>query len=708
LRALHDFRTFGQDATAPDAAENEPVRVDTADPPVVDPMGGSRIRVTGAGFDERTTATIGGERAVVERVETGTLVVRTPAVAGPRTALVVRRGAAVSAPVELEVFTPSDLPGARVFDASKGVETQGPAWHDEWQRLSVEIAPDWRVRDGNTTTWFPRTRRFYMVGGWNGYPVPDGFSSVPEGTYPPENTTNEVWSSPDGIAWTLELPHGHAQFERRHVHNTVVFRDRMWVIGGDTHQGHYNHDVVSSADGHTWVVELGPGAAAAPPWSPRGMQISGVFDGHLWTMGGQDMAGDPTEMQVYNDVWRSDDGVDWVQVAPHDSEAPDRWRGCAGVGGVVEFKRRLWLVGCGCDTSGSNCGPAELRAEVWSTVDGATWVRHRSPPWAGKTWHDVVVWDGRLWVLFGYTFGDPAAGWPQGNANEAWWSEDGEHWTPMPHDAPVPGSHAQGVAVGEEGVLLSGGNYTFGFGAGVDKSVWRLVSHHGDAVAGWTDRGEAGLHVAPPDEAARPVRLPDAFGPGSPGLHFDGSRTVLHLGDLQAPDPQPDGRTVLWVARAPELPTPWGWEETYAPVGTIVAGGLPGAGPDAAVGLSDGAVVLVHRTQALGSAGEPLYRRVEGGTGLQVGPGQVHLAGLTRSAEGVLHVVVDGRGLPAGLAESHSGGWNRLGGAMDDAYYGPHTRFAGTLGAVIILPFAAEAADLARIRAWSRGRFGSP
>jgi hypothetical protein len=53
-------------------------------------------------------------------------------------------------------------------------------------------------------------------GGWNGEMVPDGFSTVGPDVYPPENTSGEVWSSADGVTWTLDLPHGHGQFERRH------------------------------------------------------------------------------------------------------------------------------------------------------------------------------------------------------------------------------------------------------------------------------------------------------------------------------------------------------------------------------------------------------------------------------------------------------------------------------------------------------------
>lgn len=82
------------------------------------------------------------------------------------------------------------------------------------------------------------------------------------------------------------------------------------------------------------------------------------------------------------------------------------------------------------------------------------------------------------------------------------------------------------------------------------------------------------------------------------------------------------------------------------PLGTLVAGGLPGVGPDDAIWLSDGAVVLVHRTRGLGAAGEPVYQRLARGGGLQRGPGEVHLAGIAPGADGALRFVVDGRLLP--------------------------------------------------------------
>lgn len=45
---------------------------------------------------------------------------------------------------------------------------------------------------------------------------------------------------------------------------------------------------------------------------------------------------------------------------------------------------------------------------------------------------------------------------------------------------------------------------------------------------------------------------------------------------------------------------------------------------------------------------------------------------------------------------------------MEDGYYGPNTRFEGTLGAVLVVPEVLDAATIDRVQAWAQGRFGAP
>ncbi|MBM4361016.1 MAG: IPT/TIG domain-containing protein, partial [Deltaproteobacteria bacterium] len=219
----------GLDATltVPDAAAPS---IASIDPPLGDPLGGARVTIVGAHLAGATIEIGGAPCDEIEVLGDATLRCRTPALAaGPHDVRATTAAGAATLADGFEAWSPAEIAGTRLFDARVGVETAEAKTHYEWQRLTAEIAPGWRVRDGNTLTWLPSTSRFWMVGGWNGYQEPEGFSHVdPDlGVYPLQNTTNEVWSSPDGVSWTLVLPHEHEQFERRHVHNTVLWKDAL-------------------------------------------------------------------------------------------------------------------------------------------------------------------------------------------------------------------------------------------------------------------------------------------------------------------------------------------------------------------------------------------------------------------------------------------------------------------------------------------------
>lgn len=657
--------------------------VESIAPAIVDPIGGSRVVLAGSGFTGVTGVTIGGAAAteLVIVSDTELRAVSGAVEVGAGLDVVVARGADVGLLAgAVEAWSPAELAGARLFDAAVGVAGAETASRYEWAKLTDEIAPDWRIRDGNTTTWLPATNKFWMVGGWNGDPVPEGFSDVPEDTYPPRNTTNEVWSSPDGVAWTLELPHDHPQWERRHGHSTVLWRDRLWMIGGDHHQGKYNHDVVSGADGVNWQVEV-----VDPPWQPRALQFSGVYDDRLWMAGGQDLVGPEEDYVYHNDVWSSVDGVNWVQVVGDAPASATRWAGRSMVSQLVEFKGRMWLVGGATYTEAL---PRTYYADVWSTTDGATWTEHTAPGWQGVAWHDVAVFDGRMWILFG--------GNGSGNLNQIWYTDDGEVWTELPADQnPTPTSHAQGVAVGPDFLLYAGGNYTFEYST---RSTWRLKAYRGVAVEQWTDRGADAIVVSASEPGRRPVAVPDAFGAGIPGLQFDGNATRL---DLPVTELQPEGRSIFWVGRAPWTPSPDQWDTPplVNPLATVV--GDNDDTQSCAAGLAEGGLLYT-------SAGVEGWQALRAGSGLSNHVGEVHFAGIAHEGGGIVRgwIGAEEVGAPEDVGYSQYHGWSRIGAGG----YAPiaASGFSGSLGAVVILPYAAEPDEVARMHAWAQGRFGVP
>ena len=104
------------------------------------------------------------------------------------------------------------------------------------------------------------------------------------------------------------------------------------------------------------------------------------------------------EEVYYNDVWCSADGVNWEQVTQN---AP--WSARGMIGGSAVLQDRIWLVGGG---TFENPGRPirSLFREVWSSANGVDWEQHKTPAWPNRQFHEVAVYDDRLWVLEGARF----------------------------------------------------------------------------------------------------------------------------------------------------------------------------------------------------------------------------------------------------------------------------------------------------------------
>jgi len=149
--------------------------------------------------------------------------------------------------------------------------------------------------------------RVWVLGGSFQVEEPEGaIDSEPKQEYEAEyveNLLNTVASSPNGAtAWSTT----EAQWPARHMHAGVVFQDKLWVLGGEaqTPSGQqYMNDVWHSSDGESWVQATGAAA-----WAPRVGLASIVYRNKIWVLGGYTETGDK------NDVWCSTDGATWTQV----------------------------------------------------------------------------------------------------------------------------------------------------------------------------------------------------------------------------------------------------------------------------------------------------------------------------------------------------------------------------------------------------------
>ena len=283
-------------------------------------------------------------------------------------------------------------------------------------------------------------------------------------------------------------------FADRAAHTSAVFKDKMWVIGGETCCGGRYSDVWSSADGETWKEEKG-----SKSFTKRSRHASTVFNGKIWITGGNFSYGAGGE---YSDVWNSEDGVTWFNVKSN--AAFGKRFGHK----MVVFDNKMWILG-GKDadpgsysqnqvwnsTDGVNWTKitddagislplssfivrdnkiwrigGQSDAAVYSTTDGKTWnLEVKKPPFGQRIAHSVVQYDNKIWVISGADFAISQLN----EIPDVWYSEDGKDWKLATKDAgykPVA-FHTSVVYKDTIWIIGGGGGYRDSFRT---NDVWRL------------------------------------------------------------------------------------------------------------------------------------------------------------------------------------------------------------------------------------------
>jgi len=316
-----------------------------------------------------------------------------------------------------------------------------------WKNITTKAA--FAPRDGAGALVF--RDKLWFLGGWN----------PGDKKHFPRICNNEVWSSADGANWVLEKPNtfldrtfdSGKDWEGRHTAGYAVFKDRMWIVGGDVNQGHYHNDVWSSADGKKWDFV---NAGRPVPWGPRALHYTCVHKDRLWVIGGQTVPGfAPSAEAFYRDIWSSSDGISWEKSKPKEPYWPQRGM----IGGSAVFKDRIWILGGGTYET-PKVPERKFFNDVWSSADGVSWTKHLGlAPWEARQYHDVAVFDDRLWVLEGYAAAS-------GNRKDVWYSADGANWYEVPA-TPWKPRHAASVFTFKNGLWMVAGN-------NMESDVWKL------------------------------------------------------------------------------------------------------------------------------------------------------------------------------------------------------------------------------------------
>ncbi len=148
---------------------------------------------------------------------------------------------------------------------------------------------DWELATGNIHANFQGRRFTAAVSYNNKLWVIGGY----DGSY-----LNDVWYSDDGYVWGCTTT--AAAFTGRYGHSLVVFNGKMWVIGGfDGGSGNsLTNDVWYSSDGANWIQATGNAG-----FYSRSQHCSVVYDNKIWVIGGSGY--------LPQEVWYSEDGINW-------------------------------------------------------------------------------------------------------------------------------------------------------------------------------------------------------------------------------------------------------------------------------------------------------------------------------------------------------------------------------------------------------------
>lgn len=146
----------------------------------------------------------------------------------------------------------------------------------------------------------------------------------------------DVYRSSDGTDW--ELMNDDAEFDGRYGHQLVSFGGKLWVLGGFANDGQVYNDIWSSSDGGaSWTEETSSAA-----WDARYLHRVVVHNSSMWLVGGSEFVGVDGSGNVIttaiDDVWKSSDGVNWVEV-----DIPGGSFGARTAPGVLSFQDKLWV-----------------------------------------------------------------------------------------------------------------------------------------------------------------------------------------------------------------------------------------------------------------------------------------------------------------------------------------------------------------------------
>ncbi len=320
--------------------------------------------------------------------------------------------------------------------------TQQSVERSKWTEVNPEA--EWAARAGLQVVELGNI--FFLMGGRT--PIDPAIVPVPGASV----IWSDVWCSRDlGRSWQkLVETDDPSHWPARAYFQAVTKGDSMYVLGGQNFNlvpnpgcaflppgvpcdpplvpaSQFFNDVWRSENGRDWVQ-----LTANAGWHGRAGLSSVVFQGEIYVLGGSfnddsSIVGGPPARVYFNDVWKSRDGANWV---PMTTNAP--WAPRAGAA-VVEKGGFIYLLGGEdgflCDTNRPDRCPPYYN-DVWRSRDGANWeLVTAAASWPSRPGHQAVVLANNMYLFGGFGISkDPTDPFKPSNPMDFWVSRDGANW----------------------------------------------------------------------------------------------------------------------------------------------------------------------------------------------------------------------------------------------------------------------------------------
>jgi N-acetylneuraminic acid mutarotase len=247
------------------------------------------------------------------------------------------------------------------------------------------------------------------------------------GNTPPWTSSSEVWRSPNGKDWKLVTSN---LFDERTNHSLLVFKNKMWLIGGINAAGEVLSDIWNTTDGIHWKQ-----VKSLNPLLEIGQNSSVVFNNRIYVFRGNG--------RVNEEVWSSSDGSNWRMETDNAFPARSHYKTIVFNGFIYVFGG--WLSG------------GDLTNEVWASPDGRYWYQKRPADaiFEARINHTATAFDGKVWVMGGESWDDAGTRTFHG---DIWYSTNMKYWSKYDKKPPFyKGLHSHEGLVYKDKLWVFGG-----------------------------------------------------------------------------------------------------------------------------------------------------------------------------------------------------------------------------------------------------------